>query len=45
MNRKITNVKPVFKIFKDGEKIPSYVENPKSDSKLLVHEFLKLSNH
>ncbi len=44
MNRKITNVKPVFKIFKEGEKIPSCAENPKCNSELLVHEFLKISN-
>lgn len=34
MNKKITYVKPLFKIFKEGEKIP-YSDISKNDSKLI----------
>jgi hypothetical protein len=45
MNKKITYVKPLFKIFKDGEKLPSsYLDTSKNDSKLTNHESLKAIN-
>lgn len=43
MNKKITYVKPLFKIFKEGEKIP-YSDISKNDSKLINHESLKAIN-